>query len=138
MGTWSLEAFGNDTACDWASALEDEKGYDFILETLDKVEDDDKYLEADLGMEIVASCEALAQALGSGTQVDEELPEEVEAWLEGLKDTPPIEVLQQAQKALDHVLDEHSELRQLWEESDEYQEWEISVLRIKRALSPEV
>jgi len=134
VGTWSHEPFGNDTANDWAYDLENHKDFRHVSQAITSVlENGDDYLDADLAVEAIAASEVLAKALGRGTQSDA-YTEKVDAWLTSLTVTPPPELLLQASHALDRILAPDSELRELWEESDDFQTWESSVKALHSAI----
>lgn len=134
MGTWSHEPFGNDTANDWAYELEGATDLSLVEEALDKVLSAEEYLEAPEAEEAVAAVEVLAKLLGKGTQSDS-YTKKVEAWVAELSVKPPAELRKKAGRALDRVLGANSELRDLWQESGEGNEWEQSVERLKAAVA---
>ena len=134
MGTWSHEPFGNDTANDWADDLESQKDFSFIEETLQRVLDNgDEYLEADLAVEGVAAIEVLAKAVGRGTQADA-YTEKVDAWLKSISARPTQELLSKAKAALARILGDNSELKELWQDSDDFESWESSLRALQSAV----
>lgn len=134
MGTWSHEPFGNDTANDWAYDLEERKDYSLVEQAIQQVLDNgDDYLDADLAVEAVAASEVLAKSLGRGTQSDA-YTENVDAWLKSITAKPTSELLSKAQAALTRVLGKDSELRELWEDSDDLQNWESSIKALQSAI----
>ena len=132
MGTWSHEPFGNDTAADWAFGLEGRKDFSLIEAALRQAGESDGYLDADVAVEAIAAAEVLAHAKGRGTQSDA-YTEPVEHWLRSLQVSPPPGLYTLAQRALARVLGPGSELRELWEESDEFPQWEQSVVALQSA-----
>ncbi len=134
MGAWSHEPFGNDSACDWASDLQGTTDFSVIETALDEmIEAEDDYLDADLGSAAIAAAEVLAKVLAQPTQ-SEGYPDEVDAWLDQVESKPSTELLQKAQRALELVLTEESELYELWMESEEYMLWQESVFKLQAAL----
>lgn len=134
MGAWSYEPFGNDSACDWASDLQGTTDFSVIETALDEmIEAEDDYLDADLGSAAIAAAEVLAKVLAQPTQ-SEGYPDEVDAWLDQVESKPSTELLQKAQRALELVLTEESELYELWMESEEYMLWQESVFKLQAAL----
>lgn len=134
MGAWSHEPFGNDSACDWASDLEGTTDFSMIETALDEmIEAEDDYLDADLGSAAIAAAEVLAKVLGQATQT-EGYPDVVDEWLDQVGSKPSTELLQKAQRALELVLTEESELYELWMESEEYMIWQESVFKLQAAL----
>lgn len=132
MGTWSHEPFGNDSANDWAYELEECTDFSLVAAALKRAADSEGYLDADEAVEAVAAAEVLAKALGRGTQSDA-YTEKVDAWLASISITPPPELSALAQRALSRVLAAESELRELWEESDEFAQWQSSVVALQSA-----
>ncbi|MGO1070409.1 DUF4259 domain-containing protein [Lysobacter sp. CA199] len=135
MGTWSHEPFGNDTANDWAYDLEERKDFSLVDEALQRVIDNGAdYLDADLAAEAIAAVEVIARALGRGTQSDV-YTEKVDEWLSSIAAKPEPELLAKAQAALLRTLGPDSELRELWEESDDSSAWEDSVKALQTAMA---
>lgn len=134
MGTWSHEPFGNDSACDWAYELEGKQDYAIVAQAINAALVDDDGLDADVAVEAIAAAEVLAKALGRGTQSDG-YTEEVDAWLKAVNMPPPVALVAQARLALDRTLAPGSELRELWEEVDEFERWQQSVQALKAALA---
>lgn len=132
MGTWSHEPFGNDSANDWAYDLEDCTDFSLVASALKCAADSGEYLDADEAVEAVAAAEVLAKALGRGTQSDA-YTGKVDAWLASIPAKPSPELSALAQRALAKVLGPESELRELWEESDEFALWEASVVALQSA-----
>lgn len=135
MGTWSCEPFGNDGALDWAQELEGRMDFAFVEKTLALALDEDgDLLEAGLAEEAVAAAETVARALGRGTQTDGYV-EGVDAWLRTLSVKPDARIVEIARRVVERVLGSDSELRELWEESSEYAEWQKSMRRLLSALN---
>lgn len=134
MGTWSHEPFGNDTASDWAYGLVEQKDFSLVARAIQDVLDNGSdYLDADLAVEAVAAAEVLAKALGRGTQTDA-YTEEVDAWLKSVAAKPSSELLSKARDALNRIMGPDSELRELWEESDDFESWESSIKALQSAV----
>ncbi len=134
MGTWSHEPFGNDTANDWAYDLEKQTDFSLVAQAIQNVLDNGtEYLDSDVAVEAVAASEVLAKALGRGTQADA-YTEKVDAWLASMTTKPPADLLSNAQQALTRILGPDSELRELWEESDVFSDWESSVKALQAAV----
>lgn len=135
MGTWSHEPFGNDTASDWAYDLEEQEDFSLVAQAIQSVLDNGAdYLDADLAMEAIAAAEVLAKALGRGTQTDA-YTEKVDAWLASIKAKPSADLLSKAQIALTRIMGPDSELKELWEESDDFEDWVSSVKTLQSAVA---
>jgi len=136
MGTWATDAFGNDYAQDWAQDLHETSNMDAVEDTLDTaLAAADGELEAPLAAEALVAIEVLARLQGKGgvrgrdsTAVDD--------WVEARKPKakPRADLADKAARVIERVLSEQSELRQLWEESEHYEEWRASVEDLRARL----
>lgn len=131
MGAWSTDSFGNDTACDWAYGLEGTSDLSLVENTIEDVlGTGGEYLEAPEAEEAIAAAEVVARLQGNWG-VRNAYTEPADAWVEQIKLTPPAELAQKARAAIDRILTEPSELKELWEESDESDAWKESVTELK-------
>lgn len=141
MGAWSHDPFDNDTASDWVYALEESTGLEFLEETLDnalEVGEEDEDLEAPEAEEALAAIEVLVHMVGKGSGF-EALPEAVGAWVATCTERPGPSLVQKALLALARIGSEASELRQLWEDSEDFQAWTAALdarTRILQSLQP--
>lgn len=134
MGAWSHEPFGNDTAGDWVYDLEDAIGLGFLEETLDNVLlEDEEYLEAPEAEEALAAVEVLVHLVGKGAGF-EKLPEAAATWVAACTVKPGKPLIQKALAALERIGSEDSELRELWEESEDFEAWKTSLEARTQAL----
>lgn len=134
MGTWSHEPFGNDTAIDWSYELQDTKDFSLVEQAIQRVLDcGPEYLDADAAVEAIAAAEIIAKALGHGTQSDA-YTEEVDAWLKSISAVPTSTLRSNAHQALSRILGPNSELKELWEESEDLERWESSVRALQSAI----
>ena len=134
MGAWSHEPFGNDTACDWAYGLDEQRDFSLVAKAIEAVLDNGSdYLDSDLASEAIAAAEILAKALGRGTQNDS-YTEDVDAWVKSIAERPSQDLLSKANVALARIAGSDSELRELWEESDDFDSWESSVKALQSAV----
>jgi hypothetical protein len=134
MGTWATGAFGNDFALDWAQDLQESKDLFFIEDTLNNVlsADSAHYLEAPFGAEGLAAIEVLARLYGKPGEQDEDSAE-IDAWVAEVskKVKRRSDLIDKSLRAIEHILSERSELRELWQDSDEYDNWRASVDDLK-------
>ena len=133
MGTWALDAFGNDYAMDWAQDLQEYKTLELVETTLDNVIDStEEELEAPFAAEALAALEVIARLLGKPGEIDPATAD-VDEWVSACKKkiTPPL--LDKAHLAFERIVSESSELRQLWQESEHFEEWqaEVAALRLR-------
>lgn len=132
MGAWSHEPFGNDTAADWAWGLDDSNDLEYIENALAAVEDEDE-VDASVAEEAIAAIDVLAKALGKGTPPDA-YSESAMQWIERVKPVVGRELRERAIQVLNRVLEDSSELRELWEDSDDYEAWQASVAALRLAM----
>jgi Domain of unknown function (DUF4259) len=78
-----------------------------------------EFLDADLCREAIAAAELCACCAG---QSPERLPDNVHAWVEENPHGPHADEVELALQAVSRVREE-SELRDLWEESDDHSQW---------------
>jgi hypothetical protein len=141
MGTWSTAAFGNDFALDWAQDLQESKDLFFIEDTLNNVlsADSAEYLEAPFAAEGLAAIEVLARVYGKRNpdEEDDENTADVDAWVEEVskKAKRRTDLIEKSQRAIEHILSERSELRELWQDSEHYEDWRASVADLKTRIA---
>jgi hypothetical protein len=130
MGAWGLSSFENDDALDWVIDLEKASDMTILEETLAAVFDDEEdYLDAFVCSTALAAAEVVAALAGKPS---EKLPEEVTQWMEG-KGEPEPSLVSSAKSAIQAILDD-SELKELWEETDEFELWRTDVKGILERL----
>lgn len=131
MGTWDIDAFGNDTACDWGYSLEDTNDLSLVESTIDRVlATGSDYLEVTDAEEALAAAEVIARLQGNWG-IRNAYTEPVDAWVERNQLTPSAELVQKAHAAIDRIQTSPSELLELWEESEMVDEWKQSVLDLR-------
>nr|WP_314630066.1 DUF4259 domain-containing protein [uncultured Janthinobacterium sp.] len=132
MGTWALDAFGNDYAMDWAQDLHEYKTLELVETTLDNVIDStEAELEAPFAAEALAALEVIARLQGKPGEPDPATAE-VDEWVAACKKkvTPPL--LDKARLAFERILAESSELRQLWQDSEHFADWQADVADLRQ------
>lgn len=134
MGAWGYDTFQNDTACDWSYRLEETNDFSALEEALQTVEDcPEDFIDAEFGCEALAACEVLARLKGH-FGVKDGYTETVDEWVRKHPLTPSPELVARANMAIDLVLADQSELRMLWEESEEGDEWMAAVEALRKRL----
>jgi hypothetical protein len=58
--------------------------------------------------------------------------ETFDAWIERLEVAPDRKIIDKALKALDRILAGESELKELWEESGEFDQWKTSMQALRK------
>ncbi|WP_248741612.1 MULTISPECIES: DUF4259 domain-containing protein [unclassified Pseudomonas] len=132
MGTWSIHAFGNDEAADFAIELSESSNLDLIQSALEDVIAADEYLEAPEADRGIAAAAVLA--LLNGQEIPGALDEALSTWVKSQTTKPSSALLTKAQVVIERVLSENSELAELWIESDEYESWQDGLRLIKASL----
>ncbi len=123
MGASGHGPFDNDDAMDWVAELAEADDESILAEALEAVSlDEDDYVEAPEASIAIASAEVIAALLD---QPADELPEEVWEYVERQRGVKP-SLVKLARKAVTRVFKD-SELRELWEDSDDFESWKDSV-----------
>ena len=135
MGAWGTGIFENDSALDWIGELVAENDESIIYSTLASIDNKvesitDTYIEEPDASAILAAAEIVAYLSGNPS---DDLPEEVVDWLEENKLNNISELLELARSSVKTVK-KKSELRELWEESDEFDDWLSVVGELERRL----
>lgn len=135
MGAWDVGTFDNDTACDWAFELHGVEDLTVVRHAIEAVlVTGHDYLDADLACEALAACEVIARLQGKwGHRSDH--TEVIDRWVEAHPLKPSPELLQHAVEAIDRILGEASELRELWDESDDSAKWRAEVAELRTRVS---
>jgi len=138
MGTWGTQNFDNDVAIDWANIVVEEDDIELIVVALKEIDNEEEYIEAPECIEALCAIEVLA-ALKA--QRFDFLPEELASWVKKVtqehnKNDEPLFSATTYKLALRvvHRIISESELQELWEESDYYQEWMDVQKRLAREI----
>jgi hypothetical protein len=136
MGTWDVGPFDNDIAADWCGDLHDTAPGQRTTAVRDAlaavVDNGGEYLDSDLAVEAVAAAAIVASQLPGGAQVTSAYAPDF--LLEGGRLQVPDDLPALAVRALDRIVGEDSEWRELWEESEEYASALAALQRIRAAL----
>ncbi len=122
MGAWAEDAFGNDTACDWAGDFSDDPSLEKVEVAIDSVLDAEEYLDSDQASECLVACEIVARLKGNWGEKSA-YSEEVDKWVESANITPSADLVKKSQNAIRRILGENSELQELWDEDGENEKW---------------
>lgn len=134
MGAWGAGTFENDTACDWVYKLEECDDLSVITEALATVlECDEDYLDADVASCALAACEVIARLRGQ-PGVRDAYTEAADQWVAAHQSLRTDAVVKTALQAIDRIVDEDSELLDLWKESDSVGEWKVAVDELRSRL----
>jgi hypothetical protein len=134
MGSWAVDSFANDDAADWLAELEEQRGLELVERTLDDVLDlADDYLEAPMAARALVAAEVVAISRGHAGLLASAEPL-LKRWIAKMRPEPDAGLVTRAVQAIDRVLAEGSELRELWEESGEMDAWRGDVLCLRTRL----
>ncbi|MER6282315.1 DUF4259 domain-containing protein [Streptomyces sp900105245] len=132
MGTWDIGPFDNDTAADFANALDDAAEGErerLVRGVLMRAVDNQDYLEAPDAEEAVAAAALIAAQCPGGEPVSPHYGPD--------KPIPSMsaDVRRLAAEALDRVLADTSELSELWG-AEEGGRWRGSIAQLRQVLDP--
>jgi hypothetical protein len=119
MGAWGVGNFDNDDAADWVYELAESDGTNVLVGALEAATSEG-YLEAPIACVALAAAEIVAALLGNAGKAP---PDDVRKWLGqngGLEVDHDLLTLSRA--AVMRVK-ENSELRELWQDSGDYEQW---------------
>lgn len=123
MGVWGYGNFENDDAMDWVADLEGYSDDGMIIDTLNTIIDQaDDYPEASDCSGAVAAAESVAALLG---EPHEDCPDEIDAWVEG-RVQPSATLIAKARQAVEVIMS-NSELKDTWQESEDFEAWQSSL-----------
>ncbi len=135
MGTWGVNAFENDTALDWVWELEESEDLSVVMAALEGplADDADEYLEAPVCEMALAAAEIVAALKGNPP---EKLPLEADDWVKRNRGRLKVdqELIETAHDAIARVVAD-SELRELWDESEELAAWEKALESLQKRLN---
>lgn len=130
MAAWGTKTFEEDTANDWIQELIDsEDARELLSESLSV---DPGYIEADQAAIVLAASETLI-ALLDEPRIG--VPGELVDWVGDNECDDVSELPEEALPALDKVLGKESELRDIWADSEDFDEWLENVESMREAIS---
>lgn len=122
MGAWAEDAFGNDTACDWAGDFTDDPSMEKIESAIDEVVSEEDYIDSGVACEALVACELIARLKGNWGQRSA-YSESIDKWVESCKESPSEELVRKASAVIQKTLGENSELKELWDEDGINADW---------------
>ena len=135
MDAWDASAFGNDSAADWLAEVVDTSDLGMIHEAFDAVLGaGDDLIEIQAGEEAIAAADVVAWLSGhSGSNGDH--ADQIEGWLDNHELEFTEELAMKAKRSIDRIFNRPSELREAWEESEDFDEWKKELAKLKERLS---
>ena len=124
MDDLKLDLFDNDDALDWLVELEEAEDHSVLLEALNIVIDasDTEYLDATDYWRALAAAEVVAALAGNPST---SLPEEVTRWVLAYHGIDAA-THEKAKQAVQIIFGDYG-LEDLWEEEDEFEQWQAAV-----------
>jgi hypothetical protein len=130
MGTWGTGLFDGDGPLDWVADFCESDAATFLERSLDVSSD---YLDATAGEDALAAASLIAAALDGDTS---DLPDDLADWLEENPEPPVATLITHAVEAVDRVVEDNSELRELWQENPQgYSKWREAILTLRSRLA---
>lgn len=135
MGTWAVDAFGNDYAQDWAEDLHETSNLDAVEDTLNTALETPGQLEAPFAAEALVAIEVLARLQGKGG-VRSEDSAAVDEWVDArkAKAKPRADLAGKAVRVIERILSSECELCQLWQASEHDADWRAAVEELRARL----
>lgn len=130
MGTWDVGGFDNDDALDWVYELKEESDFTILADAFENITGQKGNLEAPDCAVAISAAEVVAALLGNPA---DDLPDEVIEWVEEMPD-PSEALVKMALSAVKVILDD-SEMKDTWEDSDHYDEWQENIQDLQSRLS---
>jgi hypothetical protein len=131
MGTWDAGSFGNDTAVDWSYGLERAADLRYVEAAFDRVvAEGGNPVTAEAAEQAVAAAEVIARLQGRfGTTSP--YTQATDTWVRAHAQSVPSALAAKAKAALERIIRPPSELRDLWVEAGDVENWvgEIDELR---------
>jgi hypothetical protein len=120
MGTWGIKNFENDDAIDWVGELVEQSDKDLVICSLTEIVANEDYLEVPECCEALCAIDIVACVKND---LVSNLPQEVVDWLNKTSDIEfDKDEVELAKVALNRIIDD-SELKELIEDSEVYDEW---------------
>ena len=133
MGAWGFGSFDNDDAADFLAEVTASGDVSLLREVIANVLSSTEYVEAPDACQAIVAAEAVAAALGRPTAAAQQ-EESLGAWVKRIRPDVDATLVAEARDALSRILAANSELRELWEDSDDFAEWRASVAELRQQL----
>jgi hypothetical protein len=130
MGAWSEDAFGNDSACDWANEFLESPELSKINSVLKEVVGTNDYLDSDLAMAALDGCEIVARLKGN-FGIKNSYSMGIDNWIVSNPQLPDKNLVSLAGSAIDRILGKESELAELWDDGDDTSNWRNSMADLR-------
>ncbi len=133
MGAWGISSFDNDDAADWLEELLLADNLLILYSAFEMV--DEEYLEFPDACNALAAAEVVL-ALKGNTRKG--VPAKAQQWVQQHQSSATADELAELTKmaiaAVKKVTSPDSELDELWQESEDYDDWLEDIITLKEAL----
>jgi hypothetical protein len=120
VASWGVASFENDAAADWFLLVEEAPDPGAVMASaIDDVIGAAEFLDVGVCCEAIAAAELCASCAG---QLPDRLPDNVDGWVQANPHGPHADEVELAVQAVTRVREE-SELRDLWDDSDDGPRW---------------
>ncbi|WP_379708508.1 DUF4259 domain-containing protein [Haloferula chungangensis] len=134
MDAWDADAFGNDTAADWLAEVVETSDLGMILEAFDTVLGaGDEPVELQAGEEAIAAAELVAWLAGQPGKGGD-YSDAIESWMDDNELEFTESLAKKARRSIDRVFNMPSELREAWEEGEDFDDWKAELAKLKERL----
>lgn len=123
MGAWGIGAFDNDAASDFVAALTKTTDLSVLETTFNHIlEIGADYLESPDAEEALAAAEVVARLCGKCGEKNA-YTAKIDEWVSQCKVAPDATLIKNAHDSILRVMEEPSELLELWGESEDFEAW---------------
>jgi hypothetical protein len=134
MGCWSINSFGNDDALDWLEELYEQEDLAPAESAVNAVLSVGvNYLEAPEAAQALAAAEVILAAMGRPGPIVAE-NESLTLWINRVNPSPTTDLVARSIQAIDRILENESELHELWQDTNDYNEWKYDVESLRSRL----
>jgi hypothetical protein len=127
MGVWGTDAFGNDSACDWAAEFAETGTLELLTEELEDAASTRGYYRA----EALVACEVVARLQGRWGKRSA-YSEKIDEWVVQHSMQPSDELIDAAIRAIDNILEQASGKEDNWTQRRYAEAWRASVMDLRR------
>ena len=134
MGAWGHEIFDNDAACDWLDRLLVRDDLVWIETTLDQVNQADDTIDIEQASAALAACETLAFLRGRPGLHEAPL-DSLKQWADAHQHLGTDHLVAPAAAALGRINSDQCQLKQSWQEANQYDPWAATVDDVARRIA---
>lgn len=137
MSDDGIGPFDNDDSVDFLAEVIDGGDLSLLREVFDHVLTSTEYVEAADARQAIAAAEIVAAALGQSTPYGQ-AQTRLTRWLAQVRPDVESDLIAQAALTLARILAPNSALREIWEASDSFADWQAGVAELREQLLGEL